>query len=323
MTFSAPMQKNTTHRDKGRGMTPRIYNLKQYKINEEYKNLGYILSAIKELGNATTGEILVQVNKDTKDYNQTLKEDAQRLQGSRDDILTSRQINNYINKNKRNTVGLRTVPEAAETLLRYGLVYKHVSRRYSLSSRSSKELRYFPHEFADATAFAVFLLGVRTVEQSMEEMITRLGAYVFFTFIEAARPPMPPDTPDNTGILNREKLLDSWLENAIPIRKMYDWFVKIYTMRNNSSWERNEKIVNKLTHVFESKYPDIYRIFKESKLGVISEPEPTIEQRMGVIENIRKVKLLEPRQKMKWTYYYNNRAVADLIPPDWNEQLTS
>jgi hypothetical protein len=315
------MRENTTYRDKRRGMTPHIYNLKQHKVNEEYRNLGYILGAIKKLGNATTGEILMQVNKETKDYNQTLKEEAQRLQGSRDDMLTSRQINNYINKNKRNAVGLRTVQRAVGTLFHYGLVYKHASRHYSLSFRSLKELRYFPHDFADAAASAVFLLGVKTVEQSVEEMITRFGAYIFFTFIEAVRPPMTADASNNKGILNKEKLLDSWLENAIPIRKMYDWFVKIYTVRNpNSSWERNGKIAEKLTYLFENKYPEIYKIFKETKLDILGELEPTTEQSL---ERLKKASLLEPGKSMKWPYTSNNQVVADLVPPDWDEQLTS
>jgi hypothetical protein len=318
------MPENTTHRTIKKPVTPRIYDLKQHKINEEYGNLRYVLHAVKELGSATTGEILMQVNKEAEDDNRALKNEAQRLYGTRDDMLTSRQLNNYVNERKRNTVGIRTVQRAVETLLRYGLIHKHASRHYSLSSKTSKEIRYFPHDFADEASFSVFLLRVVTVEQSMEEMITRFGAYIFYTFIEAARPPMTREASNSTGILDREKLLDSWLKNAIPIKKMFDWFVRIYTIRNStSSWERNEKIIDKLTHVLECKYPEIYKIFKEAKLDVLGELEQTMEQRMKVIENLRKVKLLKPGQKMEWPYPSGGRVSADVAPSDWNEQLTS
>ena len=161
---------------------PHIYNLKQHKISEEDRNLRYVLGTIRELGKATTIEIWRQVNKETKAYNQTLKDEAQQMYGSHDDMLYPYQIERYIKERKRSHLSLRTVQRTKKTLLEYSLIHKN-GKCYSLSPKTSMEVRHFPHDFADYAAQTVFLLRVWTVEQSLEEMITRFGAYIFFTFI--------------------------------------------------------------------------------------------------------------------------------------------
>jgi hypothetical protein len=118
--------------------------------------------------------------------------------------------------------------------------------------------------------------------------------------------------------------LDSWLQNAIPIRKMFDWFFTIYQTRNSGrSWEIKEKTAEKLSHVLESKYPPVYKVLMEAKLDALGEQEAILDEKEAYLETQKNRKLLKPGQKMALHDFSHNRATSDVVPSDWDQQLTS
>ena len=118
--------------------------------------------------------------------------------------------------------------------------------------------------------------------------------------------------------------MDSWLQNAIPIRRMFDWFFTIYQTRNSGrSREIKEKTAEKLIHVFESKYPQIYKVLMEAKLDAVGQHEPILDEKLAYLETQKNRKLLKPGRKMVLHDFSHNRATADVVPSDWDEQLTS
>ena len=93
----------------------------------------------------------------------------------------------YFIKNKRDHITLRTVQRAVKTLSGLGIVFKK-GKQYSFSPDASKEMRYFSEDFATPAISSITSFPLKTIEQSLEDLIIRYGAFIIFVFIEATRP---------------------------------------------------------------------------------------------------------------------------------------
>ena len=104
---------------------------------------------------------------------------------------------------------------------------------------------------------------VESVEQSVSEMIRRIGAYILFTFIEASR----PIEDASTSSADKDKLFHSWLEKAIPINDMFGYFHSLYRDidKPEEYRELNKNTIEKLTNMFKENYNEIYNLLVEAR----------------------------------------------------------
>ena len=309
-----------------RNIKPNAHDLGQDKINEEYRNRKYVIVSIRKLGKATTTEIFIQMKKDVKDHNEKLKKDIESSYGSYDDMLSPKQKENRFNKNKRKDIGLRTIQRAVKGLNQLHIIHKS-GKRYSLGSNALNEMRYFSEEFATPGVSSITWFPLKTLEQSLEELILRYGAFIIFVFIEGARPIISNHPNDN---IDKKKLFDSWLQNALPVREMFDLFFELYRAKeNNSDTELAEKTIQKLTRIFERKHPAIFKQLSDAKLTSIGFFSSIEERKISELEQIKAIKSStrlrkpgEPRREYAGSSYIKIRFVHPK-PKDWYSQLVS
>jgi hypothetical protein len=135
-------------------------------------------------------------------------------------------------------------------------IVREKNGRYYLSPKASLDIiRYFPQGFGDLALNCICHFPIKSVEQSLNEFITRFGLFVAFAFIEAAH----PIKDKNMNAADKDKLLQSWLDDAIPIRSMFDLFITLYIGKNNSTNELNKETIEKLTKILENNYSDVYQ----------------------------------------------------------------
>jgi len=293
-------------------------------MDEEYRNRKYVIIAIKKLRSATTLEITNQINEDIKHYNNNLEKRIESEYGYNDKILSPGDKKKYFNKERRKYIALRTVQRAVRALNRLGILYKR-GKQYSLSPNASKEMRYFSDDFAIPAVSSVTWFPIKTVEQSLEELIVRYGVFIAFVFIEATRSIITKQPADN---IDKKKLFNSWLHNALPIREMFDFFFKLYRGKDNSSdTELSEKTIEKLTRILDRKYPEIYKQLVESKLATIDEKKSVIEDKMSQLEIEKSIRLSTKRIKPgESRRVYIGRSTLTFtfnppVPKDWYSQL--
>jgi hypothetical protein len=299
---------------------PNLYDLKSHKINTEFKNLRIILDTIKKLGHASTTQIWHYLDLQTQESNDKVKEHAQGKYES-GGFSSNHKRDEYIRKNIKRTITPRTIQSAVRRLWKeYGLIEKE-GKQYSLAPKALYDIRYFPDDFAMPAVHSLIPFSVKNVEQSLEEFIVRFGAYIVFTFIEAMRPIKDNDV----NLLNNERLLNLWFQDAIPIKELFDLFSSLYHKKDD---EMKDTTIRKLTQVFEKRYPEIYRELSSKKLATIqvtrpistdtSKPMSSLDLGEALKKRKRGEQLQIPAGAFGW-----NRALAWLPPRDWYSQLGS
>jgi hypothetical protein len=112
---------------------------------------------------------------------------------------------------------------------------------YFIDDRTRFEKRYLdPHEFGieahDELMYGDFQIPstVKTenerLEFEMKERVRRIGTFMVFLFLEAAR----PFEDKSMDIFERDKLVHYWVRNVIPIDRMYGDFLLTF-----DQWHRN------------------------------------------------------------------------------------
>ena len=287
---------------------PNLYDLKTDKVNTEFENLRTILDTIKKLGNASTTQIWLYLDRHTQEDNNKVREYAQSKYESGD--FTDRDRDKDIRKKIKATITKRTIQTAVKRLWeKYGLIEKN-GKQYSLSSNALYDMRYFPKDFAMPAIYSLVPFPVKTVEQSLEEFIDRFGAYIIFTFIET----MHPITDTTVNLLNNERLLNSWLVHAIPIKEMFGLFSSLYRVENS-----NSMTIKKLTQVIEKKYPEIYKELKDAKSAAVKTTRPISPdtgEPMSSLDLGKALKQIRPGKSPAGAFGWN-RAIEWMLPKDW------
>jgi hypothetical protein len=117
------------------------------------------------------------------------------------------------------------------------------------------EVRYFPQGFGQSALLHIGHFSIKSVDESLSDFVTRFGAFIAFTFLEAAR---PLQNNSAMNIENRNRFLEKWLQGAIPIGEMFNLFLTLYGDDENVKRELNDKTIGKLTESFKKIYPAIY-----------------------------------------------------------------
>jgi hypothetical protein len=100
-----------------------------------------------------------------------------------------------------------------------------------------------------------------SIDQSLVDFVTRFGAFLVYTFIEASR----PMGKSPISMVEKRRLFVSWLEKAVPLNVMTNLFFSIYGLGTRG--EKYDKvIVKKLRKIFHQKYPDVYKKLEEARV---------------------------------------------------------
>jgi len=174
-------------------------------LDKGEKNRQKIIDAIIKLKNPQPSEIM-------KHINNKLKEEAQeKYQGK----IGGSKKRRYI---EDNTMAMRTILRHLLALTEQGLL-EHNDSRYSLSPNA--DVRFFANLFALGVFH--YVGGIpekRPLEDNVVEFISRIGAVIFYAFIQAAR----PIEDDSMSRAEKENLTSTWIQNAIPIYDLYKLF---------------------------------------------------------------------------------------------------
>src|SRR6187200_1555414 len=174
-------------------------------LDKGEKNRQKIIDAIIKLKNPQPSEIM-------KHINNKLKEEAQeKYQGKIGGSKKKRYIED-------NTMAMRTILRHLLALTEQGLL-EHNDSRYSLSPNA--DVRFFANLFALGVFRYIGDFPVkRPLEDNVVEFINRIGAVIFYAFIQTAR----PIEDDSMSRAEKENLTSTWIQNAIPIYDLYKLF---------------------------------------------------------------------------------------------------
>ena len=66
----------------------------------------------------------------------------------------------------------------------------------------------------------------KSLDQSLDDFVIRLGAFLVYTFIEAAR----PIGKSSISIVDKQRIFASWLEEVVPLNDMSALFSSMYSL---------------------------------------------------------------------------------------------
>jgi hypothetical protein len=215
-------------------------------LDKGEKNRQMIIDAIIKLKNPQPSEIM-------KHINNKLKEEAQekyqlgKIDGSKKRI--------YI---EDNTMAMRTILRHLLALTEQGLL-EHNDSRYSLSPNA--DVRWFANLFALGVFRYIGGIPVkRPLEDNVVEFINRIGAVIFYAFIQAAR----PIEDDSMSRAEKENLTSTWIQNAIPIYDLYKLFFAYFAPddikydQTRPDYIMDMNTPRKLMQTFKKLYPEVY-----------------------------------------------------------------
>jgi predicted transcriptional regulator len=211
------------------------------------KNHQMIIDAIIELKNPQPSEIRKYINNKVKEEAEE-KYELGEIDGSKK--------RKYV---KDNTMAMRTILRHLLVLTEQGLL-EHNDSRYSLSPNA--DVRFFANLFALGVFRYVGDFPIkRPLEDNVVEFIDRIGAVIFYAFIQSAR----PIEDDSMTRAEKENLTSTWIRNAIPIYDLYKLFFYSFAPddikydQTRPDYILDVDTLRKLVQTFKKLYPEIYK----------------------------------------------------------------
>jgi hypothetical protein len=175
--------------------------------------------------------------------------------------LSSSQYNPTLNnliteKESRSKLTERTVLKWCSILTEEG-IFDHKDNKYSISRKASKELRYFADMFGSQSLYYLTQFPLRTTDKTIQEFVTRFGALMIYAFIIAAKP-----FQDKTK--DKDRIIMDWIQHAIPITKMFQYFFATFKTDTDDRYELDQKMIPELYRALEKLYPDIFTCLEKA-----------------------------------------------------------
>jgi hypothetical protein len=148
-------------------------------------------------------------------------------------------------------VDIRTIHRKLAELVEEGLAERK-DGKYSLTEKAKSDIRYFARQFGTAI-LCVLMEEYYPTRHSIEENVGRLvmifGSFLLFCFIETAYPIMKNNSQAQISGGYNKRLIEYCLQNIIPIKEMYRYFLGIMdyglglgNQNNNDKDKPNTKI---------------------------------------------------------------------------------
>ena len=235
-------------------------HLQQFKDRQATGNRDSVLNTFRDLGSASTIEIRDHLDNTTKEYNKKIRERAQKRYEN--DEISDTEKRKEIKRNNIDTISLRTIERRVKDLTEQEGLLDKDGDRYHLSEKALSDIRYFPQLFGSTALMKIGVMFANSIDQSLVDFVIRFGAFLVYTFIEAAR----PVGKSPISIVEKQRLYVSWLEKAVPLNDMTTLFFRMYGLGTRG--EKNDKVtIEKLRKIFQLRYPDIYKKLEEARVA--------------------------------------------------------
>ena len=235
-------------------------------------NKQVVFDALLALGELSTArEIREYLDSKTQEINKEIELKAKKM-FENDELHSPKDVKNYISNRKRKTMSIRTI----ERRIREDKRIRKKYDRYYVADKARDEIKYLNARILGNELLknlSIQSYTKLTVEQYISELVQRFGALVVYSFIEGARP-----FEDNSlNAYERDRLVESWIQNAIPIQAMYTYFHAIFSNRNIEEYDPetesmdeldNENIMT-LVKALKKKYPYIYENMYRARLTIM------------------------------------------------------
>lgn len=191
------------------------YALNHFKKVQFDSNRQEILNTLRILGKASPEQILKYFEKRNHEAALKLYENG---------VMTREEMENYC---KERTMSKRTIHRHLSSLQKKGWI-EHIGDNYSLAEKVKNDLIYWSHEFGDFVLYALmrnYYPKLLTFEQNIEELIKIFGLYVLYCLAKAAQPPPDENLNSKDNLLDRDKLVVSWINEVFYPQRMLDYFI--------------------------------------------------------------------------------------------------
>lgn len=231
-----------------------------------------VFDALVELGElSTTKEIREHLESKNHELNKKFELKAQEM-FENDELHSRKDMRKYISEHKSKTMSIRTI----ERHIREDKRIKKKYDRYYITDKARDEIKYLNARILGnelLNNLSIQSYTKLTVEQYVSELVQRFGALVVYSFIEGARP-----FEDNSlNAYEKDRLVESWIQNAIPIQVMYTYFHAIFSNRNIEEYdpetesmdELDNETIMTLVQALKKKYPHIYENMYRARLAIM------------------------------------------------------
>lgn len=297
--------------------------LKRYKQSQEKKNREKVLYALRNLKQATPSTILEFIDKksetDTKGYFE--------------DNNIKYSLEDFQKKKKDFSIVIRTVKSILEKLTNENLVIHKKGGIYCLNE-SINNFLLFPNPFGKSLIYSIGNFFPTSIEKSLEEFVNRYGLFMIFAFLQLLNLKNSKENGNESISYSTDQNINNWLEDAIPLKLMYDLFRTLYFNDKQNTKTINLKILNGLNKIIEKKYPLFYNEFND-KLKENIELTQIIEHNTKEYDKVinemdefldkterEMIVLNEYKSKSyKLPTIFGDRAYSRILPKDWEKQL--
>jgi hypothetical protein len=247
-------------------------HLIRYKKDNAKENRDTVLNVVRMLKAASTKEIENYMIEITKQDNQKVKGNAYKMYENGD--ISDKQKEEYIKENSKESPNLRTIQRSVKHLTEKEGLLENKFSRYYLSDKGKSDVLYFPQHFGKLLLDDVCNFPLGSDKENIREFVDRFGAMIIYTFIQGIS-----SNKYSSGITPDGKLSLSWIEEAIPIRTMFEYFLTTIIFRSEkkkyheygSGDHSDQKIIERIRHLFQGLYPEIYKVLENSKSSFMTE----------------------------------------------------
>ena len=298
--------------------------LKRFKQSQEKKNRKNVLDTLNILKEATPSKIFefidLKSEEEAKDY---FKEN--------NISFTSEK---FEKKKKEFSMVIRTVKSILEKLTNEHLVIHKKGGIYSLNE-SLNNFLFFPNDFGKSMVYSIGSFFPSTIEKSLEEFVNRYGLFMIFAFLQLLYyNNSKEDRNENILKGEKEETNNYWLEDAIPLKFMFNLFTKLYFNNKENTKIINLKIIKGLNKLIENKYPLYYKEFNNNIKKNQELKHKNNQQRKKFDEafdkledffeiELKKEKLIHKYESKPYelSTIFGNKVSARMAPKDWWDQL--
>lgn len=191
------------------------YALNHFKRGQLASNRQEILITLRMLGEAGPEQILKYFGKRNHEAALKLYENG---------VMTRTEMEKYC---KERTMSKRTIHRHLSSLLKKGWI-EHIGNNYSLADIVKNDLIYWSHEFGDFVLYTLmcnYYPKLLIFEQNIEELVRIFGLYVLYCLTKAAQPPINENHNSKNNVLDRDKLVVSWINEVFHPQRMLDYFI--------------------------------------------------------------------------------------------------
>jgi hypothetical protein len=242
---------------------------KKYDNPVGLKNKNKVLEAIAVLRNPRPQDILDWINDPTNSSDDFVNKLLSTVTERHTTIATTdrylperiqKKITTRIDESNDKRISIRAVQYWCAKLVENGLIEHLLGGRYTLTDKVRKDVRFLGSIWNMQALYKVFNFQPKSNKQDryLQELITRLGAFVIYTLIQSTKP-FDVKVKDNH---HKDTLALEWIQNAISLEHVLMSFLATFIPIVKRGYSREPRFelsrekYNELSEALRKAYPD-------------------------------------------------------------------